>query len=90
VAHGRMVSHGEYRAGDRSELHVDPPDPVGDDHRSRRCWTKDEGGVHWMVKFVLNDGSSVPSTATSGHPREVEALERLVQRHGVVVRFDAE
>jgi hypothetical protein len=52
------------------------------------AWTQDEGGNHWVLKIALKDGSSVHSTATSGHPSQVEALGRLAHQHGVRVRVN--
>jgi len=52
------------------------------------AWVQDEGGTHWVLKIVLDDGSSVRSTATSGHPSEVEALGRLALRYGVRVPIE--
>jgi hypothetical protein len=51
-------------------------------------WTHDEGGTDWVLRIVLDDGSSVLSTATSWDTPQLDSLVWLARRHGVRVRFE--
>ena len=50
-------------------------------------WTKDEGGLHWVLKIELEGGSTVQATATSGHPSEAQILGQLGRERGIRVNI---